>query len=297
MDVNNLFGSRNIRLAILTFLKFIPDKQMIQLEYRLKIKKKLNLNPPRTFNEKLQWLKLYDRKDIYTVMADKYKVRDYIKDKIGEQYLVPIYGVWDDIEEVPFDKLPNEFVIKCTHDSGSVVVCRNKNELNIPEVKKFLNGRLKKNSFWYGREWPYKNIKPRIIVEKLLKDSNNLNLPVYKLFCFNGEPKIIQQIQNDKNPDETVDYYDILWNRINMRQRFPNSNNSIEKPKKLDEMISIAKKLSKDIPFLRIDFYVVNDEIVFSEHTFYTDAGYSIFEPESENWDERLGEWIELTNY
>lgn len=296
MDINNLFGSRNIRLGILSCLRFIPDKAMIKIEYRLKIHKPLHLAPPITFNEKLQWLKLNDRKPVYTIMADKYEVREYIKEKIGEQYLVPIYGVWESVDDIAFDMLPDEFVLKCTHDSGSVIVCRNKNELDLVNIKKFLNSRLKKNSFWYGREWPYKNIKPRIIAEKLLKDSRYENLPVFKIFCFNGEPKIIQQLLNDKQPNETVDYFDTNWNRLNMIQRFPNSVNPIERPKRLDDMLKIAGKLSEGTAFLRIDLYEVNNEIVFSEHTFYTDSGYSIFEPEEECWDEKLGEWIDLSS-
>ena len=275
-------------------MKFIPDKLMIKIEYRLKIKKPLRLNPPKTFNEKLQWLKLNDRKPIYTVMADKYACRKYIEKRIGKDYLVPIYGVWNNVKSIPFDSLPNEFVIKCTHDSGSVIVCRDKEKLDIKNTKKFLNSRLNKNSFWYGREWPYKNIKPRIIAEKLLKDDCYENLPVFKIFCFNGEPRIIQQLLNDKQPNETVDYFDTNWKRLNMKQRFPNSQTPIDKPKTLTEMLDIARKLSKGTKFLRIDLYEVNKKIIFSEHTFYTDAGYSIFEPEEEKWDERLGKWLKL---
>lgn len=296
MNINNLFGSRNIRLAILNLLKIIPDEPMIRLEYRLKIGKKLHLNPPITFNEKLQWLKLHDRNPIYTMMADKYGAREFVKNIIGEQYLVPIYGVWDDVKQIPFEELPEEFVLKCTHDSGSVIVCRNKKELNIEETKKFLSSRLKKNSFWYGREWPYKNIKPQVIAEKLLKVDKYENLPVFKIFCFDGNPKIIQQLLNDKQANETVDYFDIDWNRLNMIQRFPNSVQPIEKPARLDEMLDIARKLSKGIPFVRIDLYEVKEKIIFSECTFYTDAGYSVFEPEEEHWDEKLGEWLKLPN-
>lgn len=296
MDINNAFGSRENRLAILNFLRFIPDKTMLKIEYRLKLKKRLRLNPPITFNEKLQWLKLYDRKPEYTIMADKYAVREYIKDKIGERYLVPIYGVWDDAHDIDFDKLPNEFVLKCTHDSGSVTICRDKRSLDKNNTIQKFSKMLKRNSYIAGREWPYKNIKPRVIAEMLLKEKNYEYLPVYKIFCFNGDPKIIQQLQNDKQENETVDYFDINWNRLNMKQRFPNSEVPLPRPQTLDEMLEIAKKLSKGIPFVRIDLYEVNGKILFSEHTFYTDAGYSIFEPEEENWDERLGEYIDLRN-
>ncbi len=296
MNVNNLFGSRNVRLAILSLLRFVPDKMMIRIEYRLKMRKKLHLNPPVKFNEKLQWLKLNDHNPIYTIMADKYEVRSFITEKIGEKYLVPIYGVWESIDEIPFDTLPNEFVMKCTHDSGSVIVVRDKQKLDINKAKVFLRSRLKKNAFWYGREWPYKNIKPRIIVEKLLKDEKYDNLPVFKIFCFNGEPKIIQQLQNDKQPNETVDYYDTQWTQLRMRQRFPNSKTPMKKPAKLEEMISLARILSNKIPFVRIDFYEVDGKVVFSENTFYTDSGYSIFEPDEEHWDDKLGEWLRLNN-
>ncbi len=294
MDVNNMFGSRKIRLALLSALRFIPDKVMIQVEYRLKMHKRLNLNSPSTFNEKLQWLKLYNRKDLYTQMVDKYMARELIKERIGEEYLVPIYGAWDNVKDIPFKDLPEEFVLKCTHDSGSVIVVRNKEDLDIRKVKKFLKSRLKKNAFWYGREWPYKNVKPRIIAEKLLKDVRYDNLPVFKIFCFSGEPRIIQQLLNDKQLDETVDYFDINWNRLNMKQRFPNSDTPIEKPVRLNEMLEIARKLACGVPFLRIDLYEVDSKIIFSECTFFTDAGYSVFEPEEEHWDERLGKLINL---
>lgn len=293
MNVNKLIKKRDVRLKILEILKFIPDEMMIKLEYRLKIGKKLHLNPPVTFNEKIQWLKLNDRKPLYTKMVDKYEVREYIKEQIGEEYLVPIYGVWENIEDISFQKLPKSFVLKCTHDSGSVILCENKDELNIQEVKKKLRSRITKNSFWYGREWVYKEVKPRIIAEEYLKDKSNLYLPVYKFFCFNGEPKIIQSIQNDKQENESIDYFDINWNLLKIKQRFPNSETPFLKPDRLNEMLEIAKKLSKGIAFLRVDLYIINNKIYFSENTFYPDAGYSIFEPE--DWDKKLGDWINLS--
>lgn len=293
MDVNNLFGSRDIRLMILDWTRFIPDNLMLKIEYRMKIGKKLNLDSPTTFNEKLQWLKLHDRKPIYTQMADKYGVREYIERKIGKEYLVPIYGCWDSVEDIPFETLPQKFVLKCTHDSGSVILCTDKSALDIKETKKKLKKRLKKNPYWWAREWPYKNIKPKVIAEHYLIDEGHEFLPVYKFFCFNGVPKIIQQIQNDKQENETVDYFDTEWTRLNIKQRFPSSETPVKKPKQLDEMLEIAGKLAEDTCFLRVDLYIINEKILFSEHTFYTDAGYSIFEPES--WDKVLGEWIDLT--
>ena len=293
MDVNNLFGSRDIRLMILNWTKFIPDELMLKIEYRMKIGKKLNLKNPKTFNEKLQWLKINDRKPIYTQMADKFGAREWVRQMIGDEYLVPIYGCWDSFDDIPFEDLPSKFVLKCTHDSGSVVLCTNKENLDKEAIKKKLNKRLKRNPYWWAREWPYKNIKPRIIAEHYLVDGDNAYLPVYKFFCFNGVPKIIQQIQDDKQDTETVDYFDAEWNRLNIKQRFPSSETPKEKPEKLDEMLNIASRLSQGTSFLRVDLYVINDKVLFSENTFYTDAGYSIFEPET--WDTTLGEWIDLT--
>lgn len=292
MIINKIFKERETRLKVLNFLKFIPDKLILKIEYRMKIGKRLNLDTPITFNEKLQWLKLNDRNPLYTKMADKYEVREYIKQKIGEKYLVPLYGMWETVDEISFNTLPKEFVLKCTHDSGSLVLCQDKDKLDIIMVKKELENRLKKNSFWYGREWVYKDIKPRVIAEKYLKDEKNPYLPVYKFFCFNGEPKIIQSIQNDKQENETIDYFDIEWNLLNIKQRFPNSKEPFMKPSKLDEMLEIARKLSQNLIFLRVDLYLINENIFFSENTFYPDAGYSIFEPEE--WDRKLGDWIDL---
>lgn len=292
MIINKIFKERETRLKVLNFLKFIPDKLILKIEYRMKIGKRLNLDTPITFNEKLQWLKLNDRNPLYTKMADKYEVREYIKQKIGEKYLVPLYGMWETVDEISFNTLPKEFVLKCTHDSGSLVLCQDKDKLDIIMVKKELKNRLKKNSFWYGREWVYKDIKPRVIAEKYLKDEKNPYLPVYKFFCFNGEPKIIQSIQNDKQENETIDYFDIEWNLLNIKQRFPNSKEPFMKPSKLDEMLEIARKLSQNLIFLRVDLYLINENIFFSENTFYPDAGYSIFEPEE--WDRKLGDWIDL---
>ena len=294
MIIEKIIKEREIRLKILNFLRFIPDEIMLKIEYKMKIGKKLNLKTPITFNEKIQWLKLNDRNPLYTKMADKYAVREYIKEKIGEKYLVPLYGIWNNVDEIPFNNLPKEFVLKCTHDSGSVILCQDKNNLDINKAKKKLKDRLKKNSFWYGREWVYKDIKPKIIAEKYLKDEKNTYLPVYKFFCFNGEPKIIQSIQNDKQNNETIDYFDIRWNLLNIKQRFPNSEKPFQKPQELNEMLEIAKKLSKDLIFLRVDLYIVNKRIYFSENTFYPDAGYSVFEPEE--WDKKLGNWINLIN-
>lgn len=277
------------------YLKFLPDKLFLKLIFWVRTGKKLNLKNPYTYNEKLQWLKLYDRKYKYTDMVDKYAVKKYVSDIIGEKYVVPLLGVWDSVEDVDFDKLPEKFVLKATHNSGGIVICRDKTTLDIETVKNKLSTILKKNYFFYLREWPYKNVKPRIIAEKLMENSKqkeNTNLNVYKIFCFDGKPEIIQTIQNDKTPDETIDYFDISWKLLDLKQSFPNSKTPLEKPSTLEEMLSLAAKLSKGVAFLRVDFYDVDEEIYFSEFTFYSDSGMANFYPE--DWNRRLGELINI---
>lgn len=273
-------------------LNWMPDSLYLRCKYRALVKKKLNLKNPKTFNEKLQWLKLYDRKPIYTTMVDKYAVKDYVAERIGEEYIIPTYGVWDTVDEIDFDSLPDQFVLKCTHDSGGLVICRDKSKLDIEAAKARLARGLKRDYYSQSREWPYKNVKPRIIAEKYMQDGNKTVLPVYKIFNFSGIPKLIQSIQNDKAPDESIDYFDTQWNLLDLRQNFPNSKHPLEKPEQLKKLIELSAQASKGFPFLRTDWYVVNGEVYFSEFTFYSDAGLASFEPAC--WDSKLGEWIEL---
>lgn len=287
-----ILKSKNLRLTILQLLRFVPDKAMLRLEYWLKMHKHMDLKDPKTFNEKLQWLKLHNRKPIYTTMVDKIGAKPYVADRIGESYVIPTLGVWERFEDIDFDSLPDRFVLKCNHDSGSVVLCRDKATFDKEHARDVLTRGLGNNAYYFGREWPYKNVKPRIFAEAFMQDVEYDFLPVYKIFCFNGQPKIIQTIQNDKQPDETVDYFDTQWNRLDIRQDFPNSEVPVAKPEKLPEMLELAGKLSADEPFLRIDFYVVNGKLYFSEFTFFTDSGFGQFYPES--WDTVLGQWITL---
>ena len=276
----------------LSLTKLIPDKIYLQLLYYKHFKKFIDFKNPKTFNEKLQWLKLYDRKPEYTTMVDKYAVKKYVADIIGEEYIIPTLGVWDSPEDIDFDALPNQFVLKWNHDSGSIVICKDKSKLDREKALKKMNRGKKYSGFWYGREWPYKNVKPCIFAEAYMKDGENEVLPVYKIMCFSGEPKIIQAIQNDKQPNESIDYFDVEWNLLKLKQNFPNSDQPLPKPEKLTEMLEIAKVLSKNISFLRVDLYMVNGAIAFSEHTFYSDAGLAKFHPDS--WDEKIGNWIKL---
>ncbi|MBE5743458.1 MAG: hypothetical protein E7358_01930 [Clostridiales bacterium] len=283
---------------IVTFLgrsfvgRLISDRLYLKLLYFTKFKRKLNLKNPKTFNEKLQWLKLNNRKGIYTVMVDKEEVKEYVTDKIGENYVIPTIGVWDNANDIDFEKLPEEFVLKCNHNSGGLVICKDKSKLNVKEVREKLNACLKRNYYLLAREWPYKNVIPKIIAENLVKDKKSEFLPVYKVMCFNGEPKIIQTIQNDKQPNETIDYFNTSWELLDLKQNFENSEVPFEKPICLEEMLDLSRKLAKNQPFIRIDWYVINGKLKFSEFTFYSDAGFAKFTPDE--WDKKLGSYINL---
>lgn len=297
MNLKKIVKSREVRNALVSSLRFLPDEPYLKLMFRLRMGKKLDLENPFTFNEKLQWLKLHDRKPIYITMVDKYEAKKYVADIIGEKYIIPTLGVWDHYDEIDFDALPDRFVLKCTHDSGGLVIVRNKSQLNHQHTKAKIEKSLKTNFYWVGREWPYRNVKPRIIAEQYMEDKTHDGgsnvLPVYKFFCFDGQPKLVQAIQNDKQPDETVDYYDLEWKRIKLKQNYPNSVTPMEKPQNLDEMIDMAIALASEKEgFIRVDFYSVNGISYFSEYTFFSDSGWKKFEPSS--WDSDLGKMIKL---
>jgi len=290
-------GIKNPRRLILYILNFrifriIPDKMFLMIKYKLIMNRKLNLKNPITFNEKLQWLKLYDRKPEYIQMVDKYEVRKYIKDTIGEEYLIPLIGVYNKFEDIDLSKLPNQFVLKCTHDSGGVVICRDKSNLDIETVKKKINNCLKRNYYYHGREWPYKNIKPRIICEKYMVDESGYELKDYKFFCFNGEPRLIQ-VDFGRYTNHQRNLYSINWEFIDAVIKYPNDPNKlISRPKKLEEMLKLARVLSKGIPHVRVDFYYINGNIYFGEMTFYHGSGFEKFSPEK--LEIEMGNWISL---
>ena len=283
----SIFASRGI-------YNRLSDENFLKKAYKIKMGKSLNLNDPKTFNEKLQWLKLYDRNPLYTTLVDKYEVKKYIADKIGEEYIIPTLGVWDSFDDIDFDSLPNQFVLKCTHDSGGIVVCRSKSELDIDKARKKMSKNIKRNFFWYTREWPYKNIKPRIIAEKYMEDSQTEELRDYKFFCFNGEVKalFIASERQKKGEEVKFDFFDPDFNHLPIRQGHPNAKVSPEKPACFEEMKSLAQKLSKDIPHVRIDFYEANQQVYFGEMTFYHFSGTTPFQPEE--WDYKFGDWITL---
>lgn len=272
-------------------LKFIPDKAYLKMVFKAELGYKLDLVCPKTYNEKLQWIKLYDRKNEYTLYADKYKVRDYIAEKLGERYLVPLFGVYKKASEIPWDKLPNKFVLKCNHDSGTNIICTDKTKLDMLETERKLNAWLKGNAFWGGREWCYKDIEPCIICEEYMGTKDGMPPDDYKIMCFNGTPKLIQ-VHHDRYGNHTLDFMDTNWKKTGIVQGPPNSTHDIPKPEKLDEMLEIARILSKDMPYVRVDLYVIDGEIKFGEITMYPTSGFSKFkDPET---DRILGEWIKL---
>ncbi|MDD6203101.1 MAG: ATP-grasp fold amidoligase family protein [Lachnospiraceae bacterium] len=267
-------------LASRGFLNWIPDSIYIKILYRLILGEKCNLKNPVTYNEKLQWLKLHDRKDIYSVMVDKYRVRDYIAQKLGEQYLIPLLGVYDRFEEVDFDTLPDQFVMKCTHDSGSVIICKDKEMLDIKKVQKKLEKAMKRSYYSAYREWPYKNVKPRIIIEKFMVDESGDDLKDYKVMCFGGKAQIIETHENrfTAGREHTQTFYDRDWKQLPIIQEGLNPvSEKREKPALMDEILRLSEVLSKDLKHARIDWYIINGKPYFGEITFYDGSGFEAF--------------------
>jgi hypothetical protein len=289
---------KNPKVLLSIFLQksaflFKNDKFFLQLSYRVKTGKKLNLDHPKTFNEKLQWLKLYDRRPEYTTMVDKYAVKDYVAKKIGDEYVIPTLGVWDRVEDIDFNSLPQQFVLKVTHDSGGLVICKDKSKLDIEKTKRKLNRSWKKDYFIQSREWPYRNVPHRIIAEKYMSD-NGTELADFKIHNFNGIPKIILVCRDRyEKTGLKEDFFNERWEHLDLSR--PNCQHSdiVEPaPKELNEMLFLAKTLSKDIPFVRTDFYIINHRVYFGEITFFPSSGLKPFEPD--HWDSTLGSWIEL---
>ena len=275
--------------------RFIPDRVWIQLKYRHKFGRFCNLKNPRTFNEKLQWVKLYDRRPEYTTMVDKYKVKKYVADRIGEEHVIPLLGgPWESFEDIDFDTLPNQFVLKTNHDCGGVVVCKDKIKFDKKKAKKILSTHLKKNYYLAYREWPYKNVYPRIFAEKLMVDESGTELRDYKFFCFNGEPKLmyIATDRTSETEETKFDFFDMNFNHLPFTNGHPNAFVTPHRPASFETMKELSAKLSKGIPQVRVDFYEVNGRVFFGEFTLFHMSGLVPFDPEE--WDRRIGEWITL---
>ena len=255
---------------------------------------------PKTFSEKIQWLKIYNRRPEYIKMVDKHAVKEFVADVIGKKYIIPTLGLWESAEEISWNSLPDQFVLKTTHGGGScgVVICRDKNSLDIPNAVSKLTKSLKRDRIYATlREWPYKGVSPCIIAEQFISPSllsQQSDLIDYKFFCFNGEPLYCQVIR-DRRTNETIDFYDMEWNHqefVGLNPSVRNEDIPVERPEKLAEMKEICQKLSKDIPFIRVDLYVVDNHVYFGELTFFPASGFGSFTPEI--WQHKLGELIQL---
>ena len=283
---------RIYRKICVCFGKYIPDKIYLKLLYEARMGKKLNLKNPITFDEKLQWLKLYDRKDEYTVWADKYEVRNYVAEKLGEQYLIPLLGVWNSTDELKSEELPEQFVLKCTHDSASVCICTDKKNFDWNAAMDKLQKSLNQNYYWHSREWPYKNITPRIIAEAYMTDESGTELKDYKIYTFGGEPYLIQ-VDFDRFHNHRRNLYTTEWEYIDETIEYSKDPNvKIAKPEHLEEMLECSRKLAVGTISLRTDFYSINGKIYFGEITFYQEAGFAHFE--HEEFAKKLGDQIKL---
>lgn len=285
------------KLIILTLgfhnlLNWIPDKAYLKMVYRFQTGQKLNIDNPQGFNEKLQWLKLYDRKSEYTQMVDKYGVRELIRERIGEDYLIPLLGVWDRPEDIDISALPEQFVLKCTHDSGSICICRDKAAFDMDAAVKKLRHRLKIGTYWPLREWPYKNVTPRVIAEKYMEDESG-ELKDYKVLCFGGEPKLIEVHSGRYTSAHTQDLYSPAWEKLDMAQDPELTSDFVcPKPDCLAEMLENSRKLAENIPMIRVDWYIINGRLYFGELTFFHGSGMDLFDdPQVER---TVGSWINL---
>ncbi len=286
--VNSLL---NFWISISQFIK--SDVLFLKIYYLIKMKERLNINNPRSYTQKVQWLKVHNNSVLYSNMVDKYTVKKIVSGIIGDNHIISLIGVWDKFEDINFDSLPDQFVLKTTHDSGNVVICKNKKELDIEFLRLKFNKALRMNYFYKSREYPYKNVVPRLIAEEYMIDKNNTELIDYKFFCFHGEPKFVQ-ITDTVNGQRKVSYFDMEFNLMPFTTDSIGSH-KFDKPAKFNEMIDIACKLSKDIIHVRIDLYVINNQVYFGEFTFHNNGGIVIFNPKE--WNNTIGGWININQY
>lgn len=284
--------------ALTKFGKCLADDTYLKLRYRLDMGRKLNLKSPTLFTEKLQWLKAYYHDPLYTKLVDKYEVKKWVADKIGSQYVIPLYGVWNDFNEIDFDKLPNSFILKTTHTSGGFIVCKDKAKFDKEGARKMMELSLHNDYYWRTREWPYKNVQKRIIAEKYMPSLGNIDSEEYKITCCNGKVKVFTVCRGVPHSDYALrhnDNFDRNFNRQKWYAFYTPSDKPVEKPAKFDEMIELAEKLAEGIPTVRVDFYVIDGQIYFGEMTFFTWAGFIKFTPESQ--DTVMGKWIDLPDH
>lgn len=294
---NYIYNPQILKRVVLNHLGSLikDDATFIKLKWKVSdMQYPLNLENPKTFSEKLQWLKLHDRKPIYTTMVDKVEAKKYVASIIKEEYIIPTIAVWNSVDEIDWNVLPSQFVMKCSHDSGGIVICKDKSKLNKRKATEIMRKGLKRRYFWQNREWPYKDVTPRIIVEEYMEDKETNELRDYKFFCFDGVVKalFIASERQKKGEETKFDFFDENYNHLPIINGHPNAAVIPQKPIRFEDMKVLASKLSKGFPHLRVDFYEMNGKIYFGELTFSHWSGMVPFEPVE--WDYKLGEWIIL---
>ena len=273
-------------------LRVWDDERYLKLLYRMRIGHSLDLENPATFNEKLQWLKVYDHNPLYTMLVDKAEVKAWVAERIGWEYIVPTLGIWESFEQIDFSSLPESFVLKCTHDSGGLAICRSRSTFDIASTRAKIERSLAKNYYWSGREWPYKNVRPRIIAEEYLSSRQSDDLTDYKFMCFNGAVRCAFTCTGRAKRDLRVDFFDPEWNHLPFTRHYPHAEIPPKAPLLLREMITMSEILADSIPFVRVDFYEVDGRAYFGELTFFPGSGMEEFDPEY--WDFELGSWLDL---
>lgn len=293
MKILNIIKSpRELGVRILRYTAhYWSDATYIKVKYWVCTGRKLNLDNPHSFWDKLNWMKLNYRRDDLWKYVDKYEAKKVASSIIGEEHIVKCLGIYDSFEGIDFSELPNSFVMKCTHDSGSYVICKDKTKLNLKQARRKIEKGLKRNYFYNSREYPYKKLIPRIIIEEYLEDSKKDSLTDYKFFCFNGEPKVMY-VSTDASQNAHTDFFDMDYNHLKMHIKDPNSDTPPDKPLQFEELKQLAKLLCLDFPHVRVDFYVVNNVIYFGEYTFFHNGGNSLLHPAK--WNEIWGQWIVL---
>lgn len=294
MKRSKLYYLTHPSVAFTALRRKISDKYEIEQQWKTHMDYPLNLKEPKTFNEKLQWLKLYNRNPLYTTLVDKYKVKEWVTNKIGAQYVIPALAMWSCAEDIDISQLPDKFVLKCNHDSGSVIVCRDKSKFDLTAAKEMFRKALSKNFYYEGREWPYKNVKPCVYAEEYKEDDTSHDLPDYKFFCFDGVAKylFIATERMNESTETRFDFFDREFKHIDVTNGHPNADVLPRKPKSFDEMLALAGKLSIGLPHVRVDFYEVNGKVYFGEMTFFHWGGMVPFVPRE--FDYEMGECLTL---
>lgn len=291
-DYKKLIRNRELRIKLVNCLRFIPSKPYLKIAFWMKSGKHLNLKNPVTYCDKLNWLKLHDIRPEYTQMADKIAVRAYVKEILGQDICFPLLGAWSHYDEIDFDALPSKFVLKCSHDSGSTTVVTDKSKLDHAKLRQFYEGRLKVNAYVLAREYPYREIPPRICAEQYMIPDGESDINDYKFFCFSGKPEILF-VATERSTDCRFDFFDMEFNHLDIENIHPKSDSIISKPEKFEDMKKLAEKLSQGTKFVRIDLYEINGTIYFGEFTFFHAGGFWPMKPYE--WEYKLGDLIDIS--